>query len=47
MEAQNAMAPLGARFAPIEGAGHFWPYQAPAAGTAIRESFWSSLDHTS
>jgi pimeloyl-ACP methyl ester carboxylesterase len=35
---------LGARFAPIAGAGHFWPYQAPAAGAALLESFWSSLD---
>lgn len=34
---------LGARFEPIEGAGHFWPYQAPEAGAAILESFWSSL----
>ena len=34
---------LGARFEPLEGAGHFWPYQAPEAGAAILESFWASL----
>ena len=31
-------------FATIEGAGHFWPYQAPEAGAAVLEEFWSSLD---
>ena len=36
-------AALGARFERIEGAGHFWPYQAPAAAASILESFWSSL----
>lgn len=35
---------LGAQLAPIEGAGHFWPYQKPAEGTAVLEAFWSSLD---
>lgn len=35
---------LGARFASIEGAGHFWPYQAPEAGATILESFWATLD---
>jgi len=35
---------LGARFEPIEGAGHFWPYQAPDAGAGKLMSFWSSLD---
>lgn len=34
---------LGARFAPIEGAGHFWPYQAPEPAAAVLESFWASL----
>jgi pimeloyl-ACP methyl ester carboxylesterase len=34
---------LGARFERIEGAGHFWPYQAPAAAAAILESFWASV----
>ncbi|MCU1591414.1 MAG: hypothetical protein JWP11_2670 [Frankiales bacterium] len=42
MAAEVATA-LGARFAPIQGAGHFWPYEAPAAGAAVLESFWSSL----
>jgi pimeloyl-ACP methyl ester carboxylesterase len=34
---------LGARFDRIEGAGHFWPYQAPDAAAAVLERFWSSL----
>jgi pimeloyl-ACP methyl ester carboxylesterase len=34
---------LGARFERIEGAGHFWPYQAPDAGAAVLTSFWDSL----
>jgi pimeloyl-ACP methyl ester carboxylesterase len=34
---------LGAQFAVIEGAGHFWPYSSPEAGAAVLESFWSSL----
>ena len=34
---------LGARFEPIEGAGHFWPYQAPEAAVAVLESFWASV----
>jgi pimeloyl-ACP methyl ester carboxylesterase len=34
---------LGARFERIEGAGHFWPYDSPAKGAAVLESFWSSL----
>ena len=35
---------LGARFEPIEGAGHFWPYQTPEKAISILESFWASLD---
>ncbi|MEO7398710.1 MAG: alpha/beta hydrolase [Ilumatobacteraceae bacterium] len=34
---------LGARFERIDGAGHFWPYQAPGKVAPILESFWSSL----
>jgi pimeloyl-ACP methyl ester carboxylesterase len=34
---------LGAGFAPLEGAGHFWPYQAPEQGAAALQSFWSTL----
>ncbi|MCU1353442.1 MAG: hypothetical protein JWM05_2651, partial [Acidimicrobiales bacterium] len=34
---------LGARFDSIEGAGHFWPYQAPELGAERLEAFWSSL----
>jgi hypothetical protein len=35
---------LGARFERIDGAGHWWPYQAPEVGAVLLESFWSSLD---
>lgn len=34
---------LGARFERIEGAGHFWPYQAPEKAAALLESFWSAV----
>jgi pimeloyl-ACP methyl ester carboxylesterase len=34
---------LGARFALIEGAGHFWPYDSPERGAAVLEAFWASL----
>lgn len=34
---------LGARFERLEGAGHFWPYQAPAKAASLLESFWASL----
>jgi pimeloyl-ACP methyl ester carboxylesterase len=34
---------LGARYAQLDGIGHFWPYQAPDQGAALLESFWSSL----
>lgn len=44
-ETQSAevAAALGARFERIEGAGHFWPYQASEAAVAILQSFWESL----
>ncbi len=41
--AKEVAEALGARFEEIEGAGHFWPYQAPEKAAAILESFWSSL----
>jgi pimeloyl-ACP methyl ester carboxylesterase len=41
--AAETAAALGARFEVLEGAGHFWPYQAPAAGAAALERFWASL----
>jgi pimeloyl-ACP methyl ester carboxylesterase len=34
---------MGAGFAPIEAAGHFWPCQAPAEGAAVLGAFWSGL----
>lgn len=41
--AAEVAASLGARFARLEGAGHFWPYQAPDEAAHLLESFWSSL----
>ena len=35
---------LGAGFASIAGAGHFWPYQTPDAGAATLTAFWDGLD---
>jgi pimeloyl-ACP methyl ester carboxylesterase len=40
---QDVAAALGAGFAPIVGAGHFWPYQAPDAGAAVLTAFWDGL----
>ncbi len=34
---------LGARFEVLDGAGHFWPYQAPEAGAALLTAFWDSI----
>jgi pimeloyl-ACP methyl ester carboxylesterase len=41
--AREVAEQLGARFGPIEGAGHFWPYQKPAEAAAVLTEFWSSL----
>lgn len=41
--AREVAAALGARFEAIEGAGHFWPYQAPEAAAAVLEAFWADL----
>ena len=41
--AREVAAALGARFERLEGAGHFWPYQAPEAAAAILEPFWASI----
>jgi len=41
--AREVAGSLGARFERLDGAGHFWPYQAPAAGATVLESFWTSL----
>ncbi|HEY1118904.1 MAG TPA: alpha/beta hydrolase [Acidimicrobiales bacterium] len=35
----------GADQATLEGAGHFWPLQAPAAGVDALRRFWSTLSH--
>lgn len=34
---------LGAEFARLDGAGHFWPYQAPEQAAALLTEFWSTL----
>ncbi|MEQ1785787.1 MAG: alpha/beta hydrolase [Acidimicrobiales bacterium] len=41
--AREVATALGARFETIEGAGHFWPYQAPEAAAAVLEAFWADL----
>ena len=43
-KARDVADAMGARFAPIDGAGHFWPYQTPDAGAAVLTSFWDHLD---
>ena len=42
-KAREVATALGAGFATIDGAGHFWPYQAPDAGVAVLEAFWAGL----
>lgn len=42
--AQEVAGMLGARFADIEGASHFWPYSSPEAAIPVLEEFWSSLE---
>jgi pimeloyl-ACP methyl ester carboxylesterase len=42
-KAKEVAKALGAGFATIDGAGHFWPYQAPDKAAAVLESFWTSL----
>ena len=42
---QRVAERAGARIERLDGAGHFWPYQAPAAGAAALRRFWSSLPH--
>lgn len=41
--AKDVADALGARFERVEGAGHFWPYQAPDAAAAVLQRFWSSI----
>jgi predicted alpha/beta hydrolase family esterase len=41
--AQEVATALGARFAPIDGGGHFWPFQAQEAATAALSAFWADL----
>jgi pimeloyl-ACP methyl ester carboxylesterase len=43
-QAEEVAASLGARFATLEGANHFWPYSAPDAAVELLEGFWSSVD---
>ena len=41
--AEEVATTLGARFVPLDGVGHFWPYQAPGEGAEVLEAFWASL----
>lgn len=43
-QAKEVADALGAGFAPIEGAGHFWPYQAPDQAVEVLQAFWGSLE---
>jgi len=43
-KAREVAEALGASFAPIEGAGHFWPYQTPDAGAAVLQALWDGLE---
>jgi pimeloyl-ACP methyl ester carboxylesterase len=40
--AREVAEQLGASVAPIDGAGHFWPYQTPDAAVAVLEAHWAS-----
>jgi pimeloyl-ACP methyl ester carboxylesterase len=42
--AGEVAAALGAEVARLEGAGHFWPCQAPDAAVGVLEAFWAGLD---
>lgn len=41
--ALEVAATLGARCERLDGAGHFWPYQAPQAAVEVLTAFWDSL----
>lgn len=40
--AEAVAAMFGAAHVTLEGAGHFWPYEAPEEAAALLESFWSA-----
>jgi pimeloyl-ACP methyl ester carboxylesterase len=42
-KAREVAAALGAGFGTLDGASHFWPYQAPDAAAAALEGFWAQL----
>jgi hypothetical protein len=42
-QAREVAAVFGAGFAPIEGVGHFWPYEDPAAGAAALATYSDRL----
>jgi pimeloyl-ACP methyl ester carboxylesterase len=43
-QAEEVAGALGARFATLDGANHFWPYSDAAAALELLEGFWSSVD---
>jgi pimeloyl-ACP methyl ester carboxylesterase len=43
VKAREVADAFEARFETLDGAGHFWPYQAPDKAAAVLESFWVSL----
>ncbi|MFL6206166.1 MAG: alpha/beta fold hydrolase [Acidimicrobiales bacterium] len=42
-QAREVATALGAELARLEGAGHFWPYQAPEPAAELLEAFWAGL----
>ena len=42
--ARRSAERAGARVETLEGVGHWWMVQDPAAGAALLEGFWSSVD---
>jgi pimeloyl-ACP methyl ester carboxylesterase len=40
---QEVADAFGARIANLDGASHFWPYQAPGAAALVLMEFWDSL----
>jgi pimeloyl-ACP methyl ester carboxylesterase len=42
-KAREVATSLDAGIATLDGVGHFWPYEAPEAGVAVLEAFWSTV----
>lgn len=42
-KAAESASNLGARFATVDGVGHFWPYEAPERVVPVLQSFWADV----